>query len=104
MESIMKQVDRMIKYIGTEVDVTECNNNGFCELGKKLDVIERFLITKESMKEFQESVEACGNKKQAKEEKVEEKEDFRDCKSIKDIENIGDGVLAVEGSCRVYCV
>ena len=100
----MKQVDRMIKYIGTEVDVTECNNNGFCELGKKLDVIERFLITKESMKEFQESVEACGNKKQAKEEKVEEKEDFRDCKSIKDIENIGDGVLAVEGSCRVYCV
>jgi len=99
MEPIMMQVDRMIKYIGTEVDVTECNNNGFCELGMKLDVIERYLITKESMKEFEESVkdfkEACGNKKQEEkveeqEEKVEEKEDFRDCESIKDIENIGD--------------
>jgi hypothetical protein len=94
MEPIMIQVDRMIKNIGIEVDVTECNNNGFCELGKKLDAIERYLITKESMKEFEESVkdlkEACGKKEQVKDEKIEEKEDFKDCKSLKDIENIGD--------------
>jgi hypothetical protein len=92
IEAITKRVDRIIKYIRAEVDVSDCNNNEYFELDKKIQVLERYLIVKESMKEFEESVkefkEVCGNVR--KESVEEDVEDFKDCKSIKDIEKLGD--------------
>ena len=92
MQEILLQVDRIVSYIGAKVEVSDCNNNGFNELKKKLYVVERYVIANKSVTVLEDCVKdlklVCGEK--TKVEKDDEREDFKDCKSIKDIENAGE--------------
>ena len=56
MEEVLIQVNRMVGCIGAKVDITDCNNNGFNELKKKLYVIERYLVANKTVRVLEECV------------------------------------------------
>jgi hypothetical protein len=92
MEKINVQVDSMVERVGAKVDVRDCNNNGYEELVKKLNAVEKFLSVKESVKVLEESVKTFQKACSCSQPVIEEFEEdvgvlFRKCKSIKDIEN-----------------
>ena len=94
MRPIDQKVDKIMQLIGAECDLSDCNNNGYFELLKKIGVIEKYILVKESMKEFEDCVgdfkEACRSKQPEDSEEKDQHDYLGGCKSIQDIENYGD--------------
>ena len=108
MNEILLQVNRMVGCIGAEVDITDCNNNGFNEVKKKLYIIERYLVANKTVRVLEECVkdlkDVCDEKKDEQEAHGDDKrEDFIDSKSIKDIENAGDFEYKAEAVVCMVC-
>ena len=98
MQQMAGMVERLVANVGIEVDVRDCNHNGFEELLKKIDAVNKYLETKENvkgldkqMKQVEKSIKklnmACSSPQPAEVEEVHVPEIMKKCHSIRDIEN-----------------
>ena len=95
MGTLSRKVDAMLEEIGAKADVSQCQNNGYYEMGVKLDVLQKFVNMNEGLKKLdglkQTYQEACSTSQPMSSEGEVKEEDFseafRKCRSIKDIEN-----------------
>ena len=93
MENLTYKVDDILEKVGVQVDVSECNHNGYNEMGKKLDVIKKFVDVTQGVKDLDILVKtfkgSCSVDTVQPPEAVKEEdftEAFRKCSSVKDVE------------------
>ena len=95
MGNILAKVDRMLEKVGAKADVRDCNNNGYIELSKKINVLENFINVSEEVKKLEKVVEtfktstSTAVKEAPTDDKIMEEdivEALRECTSVEDIE------------------
>lgn len=57
MAIIGRTVDRLVGRIGLEVDISDCNNNGYEILSKNINAIGMFVLTTETVGNFSKEVQ-----------------------------------------------
>ena len=94
MDTITAQVDRLLDKVGASADLTDCNNNGYEELTRKLEVLEKHLEVKENVQNLQHLLEKYskalpGQQTETKAQEIKEDDlaaAFFKCSSMEDIE------------------